>query len=53
MASSSSLAQWSQRGLNGGGSNDNLETVEMDPQLASGMGLKEGDIVRYFQHPYL
>lgn len=41
MASSSSLAKFK------GGSlpSDSLETVEIDPQFASGLGLHLGDIV--------
>ena len=42
MASSSSLARFK----GGSSSADTLETVEIDPQFASGLGFRIGDIVR-------
>ncbi|KZS88873.1 AAA-domain-containing protein [Sistotremastrum niveocremeum HHB9708] len=44
MAASSSLSQFSQRSVNGSGT-ENVENVEMDPQLASSLGFAQGDIV--------
>lgn len=40
MASASSLAQFQS------GADKGLETVEIDPQFASGLGFTQGDIVR-------
>ena len=45
MASSSSLAQW---GSAGGRRDEVVETIEIDPVLANGLGFAEGDIVRLF-----
>lgn len=49
MASASSLAQFnaSQSGSIG------LETIEIDPQYAQGLGLAQGDVVRLYWHDCL
>ncbi len=43
MVSASSLAHFQ----SGGAGEKGLETVEIDPQLAQGLGFAEGDIVRF------
>ena len=42
MASASSLAQFN----SGGVVDKGLETIEIDPQFAEGLGFAEGDVVR-------
>ena len=42
MVSASSLAHFQA----GSGADKGMETVEIDPQLAQGLGFAEGDIVR-------
>ena len=44
MLSASSLAHF-----NAVDRTENLETVEIDPQYAQGLGLSQGDIVRYYK----
>lgn len=46
MASASSLAQFQP------GAERGLETIEIDPQFASGLGFAQGDIVSPFIAPY-
>lgn len=45
MASASSLAHFNSP-LDGG--EKGLETIEIDPQYAQGLGLNQGDVVRQF-----
>lgn len=47
MASSSSLDRF-KRTTSGG--DTSLETIEMDPQYASGLGLQSGDVVSFMVH---
>ena len=44
MASASSLAHFN----NAGAGDKGLETIEIDPQFAQGLGLVAGDVVCYF-----
>jgi hypothetical protein len=48
MVSASSLAHF-----NSTSSDNSLETVEIDPQYAEGLGFKEGDVVSSYFPSYL